>query len=261
MGKTTKLDFSNAQEAADQINAWIEEQTNEKIKDMLQSSDIHPLTKMILCNAIYFKGDWKYQFDQDQTIEEQFYNTPDSSISVPMMSLNDEKITFNYTEDDDVQILELPYKGENLSMILLLPKENNVSSLENQLSWSKIDEWLQSMSEQSVNIKIPKFTFETEYSLKETLQSMGMQDPFSMDADFSGIDGRKDLFIDKVLHNAFIQVDETGTEAAAATTVHIALTSIPPSNIEFHADHPFLFLIQQTQTGNILFLGKVTHPQ
>jgi serpin B len=178
-----------------------------------------------------------------------------------MMYLNDESLTFNYMEDDEIQILELPYKGDNLSMILMLPKENNISILESQFNWNQTQERLSHMTKESVRITIPKFTFETEYSLKEVLQSMGMQQPFTMDADFSGMNGNKDLYIDKVLHNAFVQVDEVGTEAAAATTVHISLTSLPPPEIEFTADHPFIFFIQHNQTGNILFLGKIMNPQ
>ena len=261
MGNTTNLDFSKTQEAANQINQWIEDQTHGKIKDMIQSNDINPFTKMILTNAIYFKGDWKYQFDAEKTKQENFFVSNDTTVTVPMMQMNDESITFNYMENNDTQFLELPYKGDNLSMLFLLPKDNDITSLEQQLSWSILHEWTQSMSKNSVNIKIPKFTFETKYSLKEPLKSMGMVNPFTSSADFSGMNGYKNLFIDKVLHNAFIQVDETGTEAAAATTVTMVLTSMPPSEIVFHADHPFLFFIQHNQTGNILFMGKVTNPE
>lgn len=262
MGKATEVDFLQAEETAEQINNWIEEKTHDKIQDMLSSEDIDPATKMILTNAIYFKGDWLYQFDPDDTLEKDFYVTDEETVTVPMMQLDDDEVKFNYTETDDFQMLELPYDGNNVSMIVLLPKENNISTIEQQISWENISDWEQSFQEKQVKVILPKFEMETTYNLGQHLIEMGMQVPFTTSADFSGMDGRRDLFIGKVLHNAFVQVDETGTEAAAATTVHMELTAIPPSDqLVFNADHPFLFFIQHKQTDNILFMGKIVSPE
>ncbi|MFO8078120.1 MAG: serpin family protein [Thermoplasmatota archaeon] len=262
MGRATEVDFSQAEETAEQINNWIEEKTHDKIQDMLSSEDIDPATKMILTNAIYFKGDWLYQFDPEDTVDKDFFVSNEETVTVPMMQLDDDDISFNYTETDDFQMLELPYDGNNVSMIVLLPKENNISTIEQQISWENISDWEQTFQEKQVKVILPKFEMETTYNLGQHLIEMGMQIPFTTNADFSGMDGRRDLFIGKVLHNAFVKVDETGTEAAAATTVHMELTAIPPSDqLVFNADHPFLFFIQHKQTNNILFMGKITNPE
>lgn len=262
MGKATEVDFGQVEQTAEQINKWIEEKTHDKIKDMLSANDIDPLTKMILTNAIYFKGDWLYQFNPDNTVEKDFYVTDEQTVSVPMMHLDEEDVTFNYTETDELQLIELPYDGNNVSMVILLPKENNISTVEANLNWNKFSTWTEAFQKKQVKIILPKFKLETEYDLGNHLIEMGMEKPFTPSADFSGMDGRKDLFIGKVLHNGFVQVDEIGTEAAAATTVHMKLTSIPPSDeLVFNADHPFLFFIRHKQTENILFMGKVTNPE
>ena len=146
-------------------------------------------------------------------------------------------------------------------MIIILPKENNVSSVEQILSNENLSTWMDSMYPTDVDIYLPKFTFETEYNLKEMLIAMGMDIAFSFNADFSGMNGHGGLFIEKVLHKAFIEVNEEGTEAAAATTVHMLESAIPDSPEVFDADHPFLYLIQHKETGTILFMGKVVNPQ
>ena len=257
MGKATDVDFSNAEMAAQQINQWVEKHTNGKIKDLLSGSDIHPLTKLILTNAIYFKGNWLYQFNREHTAELDFEISPDNTVKVLMMSLSDAEL--NYAENDYVQILELPYKGEELSMIIVLPRENNITAVEKMINREVLNSWLDSFSQTNVDVSLPKFTMETEYRLREYLIDMGMQIPFTMDADFSGMTGNQDLFIEKVIHKAFVEVNEEGTEAAGATSVHMVLKSIP-QGVVFNADHPFLFLIQQKETGVILFMGKMYDP-
>ena len=257
MGKATDVDFANAEMAAQQINQWVEEHTNGKIKDLLSGSDIHPLTKMILTNAIYFKGDWLYQFNREHTSELDFEISPGNTVKVPMMSLSEGG--FNYTETNDVQILELPYKGEELSMIIILPKENNLAAVEQMIDRETLYSWQASFSQTTVDVSLPKFKLETEYRLREYLVDMGMKIPFTMDADFSGMTGYQELFIEKVLHKAYIEVNEEGTEAAGATSVHMVLKS-SPQGVVFNADHPFLFLIQQKETGTILFMGKIFDP-
>jgi len=261
MGKATNVDFTNPSEAAEVINSWVEENTGGKIEDMLSSDDISPDTVLILSNAIYFKGLWLTQFDVEDTLDRDFEITQGDIVQVPTMVLTDSEESFNYSETDDLQILELPYKGDAVSMIIILPKENNISSVEQMLSNENLSTWMDSMYPTDVDIYLPKFTFETEYNLKEMLIAMGMDIAFSFNADFSGMNGYGGLFIEKVLHKAFIEVNEEGTEAAAATTVHMLESAIPESSEIFDADHPFLYLIQHKETGTILFMGKVVNPQ
>jgi len=259
MGKTTEVDFSNSQQAADLINQWIMQQTNNKIKDLIQSTDINPLTALILTNAIYFKGNWKYAFDSDLTTNRSFWISSNKSIQVPMMNQGDTDLTFNYTETEDMQIIKMPYKGDELSMIVYLPKDHNVSNVEDNLTSSHFKTWNALLSPQTVNIVFPKFTLNPEYSLKEPLMNLGMVNPFTNDADFSGMTGKHDLFIEKVKHKAFISVDEQGTEAAAATSVHMTLKAV--QSTLFKADHPFVYCIVHEETNTILFMGRVSNPE
>lgn len=261
MGKATDVDFTNPSEAAEIINSWVEENTGGKIEDMLSSSDISPSTVLILSNAIYFKGLWMTQFDIEDTVDRDFEITPTEIVQVPTMVLTGSEESFNYSETDDLQILELPYKGDAVSMIIILPKENNISSVEQMLNNENLATWMDSMYPTVVDIYLPKFTHKTEYNLKEMLIAMGMDIAFSPDADFSGMNGYGDLFIEKVLHKAFIEVNEKGTEAAAATTVHILERATPEQPKVFDANHPFIYLIQHKETETILFMGKVVDPQ
>jgi len=175
-----------------------------------------------------------------------------------MMYMKPEKAKFNYADLEDLQILELPYKGEKISMLILLPKDN-LEDIQ-PLTIEKLKEWKSQMKKETLDeIYLPKFEFDTKYFMKEILSDMGMPTAFEMDADFSGMDGTKSLYIKEVIHQAYVKVDEKGTEAAAATGVVMELTSIMPKNI-FRADHPFIFIIQQNDTGNILFLGRVNDP-
>ena len=257
-GKATNLDFIKETEKSRQtINNWVEQQTNNKIKDLIKPGQLNDMTRLIITNAVYFKGKWVYQFDKKDTKEMDF-RTLNETIKVPMMYLNS-KAEFNYTETDDIQVLELPYTGNKISMFIFLPK-NNISSLEKELNIEKIKEYEGMLKEQKVVIYLPKFKFKTRYVLNDQLIKMGMPTAFLADkADFSGMTGRRDLFISFVIHQAFVDVDEEGTEAAAATAVGMAATAVRQENI-FKADHPFIFIIQDKTTGNILFLGKVVNP-
>ncbi len=259
MAEANVLDFSKNVEAAEMINTWIEEQTNDKIKDMIKSDMLSDITKLVLTNAIYFKGLWEKQFDPDATYETDFEITNDQTVKIDMMSYTGDDSTFNYTETEDLQILELQYQGNDLSMIILLPRENNISIAESALNAKNLTNWRNDLEENEIIVKIPKFKFKTEYTLNDVLKNMGMNDAFSPGAaDFSKMDRTRDLFISKVLHKAFIEVNEEGTEAAAATAIVMELGVA--MSTEFNADHPFLFLIQHKETGTILFLGKVTDP-
>ena len=260
-GKTTNLDFKNEWEASRLIiNNWVEDKTNDKIKDLLPEDVIDADTRLVLTNAIYFKAKWLIQFDTDKTSDENFRVNPDKSIKVPMMQRTDRKSIFNYTQNEDLQILEMPYAGEDLSMLILLPLDDDIEALENSFTIEKLTEWKKSLRRRKVNIYIPKFKFETKYFMKNTLSDLGMPTAFTNSADFSGMTGTKDLAISKVIHQAFIEVNEEGTEAAATTGVTMmALSKKPPTPI-FKADHPFIFIIQQKETGNILFMGRVNNP-
>jgi serpin B len=261
-GKTTNLDFKNEPDSSRLIiNNWVEDKTNNKIKDLFPVGSINSLTRLVLTNAIYFKAKWLTQFDADKTSDEYFRVNPDENIEVPMMQPTSQKSTFNYTQNKDLQILEMPYVGEDLSMLILLPFDNEIEVLENSFTIEKLTEWKKSLRKRRVKIYIPKFKFKTKYFLGETLGDLGMPIAFTNSADFSGMTGTKDLKIDKVIHQAFIEVNEEGTEAAAATGIGVGMkTSMPRPPPIFKADHPFIFIIQQKETGNILFMGRVNNP-
>lgn len=270
-GKVTNLDFvSETEKSRQTINNWVAGQTNDKIKDIIPVGVLNSMTRLVLTNAIYFKGTWQIQFKKSNTQEADFRISPLNTIKVPMMHLSGEKANFNYLEIEHLQILELPYEGNDLSMLILLPEEcigdfvpctNYMKMFEDSLTAEKLSELKSQMRESNVAVSLPKFKFETKYFMANTLAEMGMPTAFSdTDADFSGMDGKKDLYISDVIHQAFVDVNEEGTEAAAATAVVMAMKSAGPGII-FNADHPFIFVIQQKQTGNILFMGKVIDPR
>ncbi len=255
-GGITNLDFiGDASKSADTINDWVEDNTNGKIKDII-SSDTVSSAKLVLTNAIYFKGTWLNEFDEDKTTDMDFWTDSDTSVQVQMMRQTND---FNYFSNDEIQMLEMLYAGEDLSMLIILPSEgNDLDSVKSSLTLDNLYEWKDSMSEQEISIRIPKFTFETTYSLGNTLSDMGMSTAFTSGADFSGIDGTTNLFISSITHKAFIEVNEEGTEAAAATV--ISMTESVGYSETFYADEPFIFIIQDKETGSILFMGEVTNP-
>lgn len=261
VAEANELDFSKNEEAAEIINTWIENQTKDKIKDMIKPEMLSDLTKLILTNAIYFKGLWEKQFDSKYTYKADFKTNTLQTVKVDMMSYTGEDNKFNYTETKDLQILELDYKGRDVSMVIILPKENNIKLAEEQLTAVNLIDWKNSLTETKIDVlQIPKFKLETEYTLNNILSDIGMTDAFIPGiANFSGMDGTNDLFISSVLHKAFIETNEEGTEAAAATAVVVGTTAILEPHI-FIADHPFIFLIQQKETGAVLFMGKVINP-
>jgi serpin B len=260
-GDASDVDYSYPSESAAIINQWVENQTNGLIKDLITEDMINPLTGLILTNAIYFKGIWKTQFDPENTTIRSFETLTGESVEVSTMTLVDTIDRFYYTETEDVQLLELPYDGEDISMMIFLPKNNDIISLIDIIDIEMFSIWTASMIEKKVDIYLPKFEIETKYSLKENLMNLGMKIPFTENADFSLITGGKDLFISNVVHKAFIDVNEEGTEAAAATGVMMELTANGDSNIVFDCDHPFLYIIYHKQTDTILFLGCFTKPK
>ena len=258
-GKVTRLDYAGEAEKSRQtINGWVEDKTEDKIKDLIPPGILDGDTVLVLTNAIYFKGMWITQFDKKDTREEDFTTGSGDTVKVPMMKLTGEDARFNYAETEDVQILELPYEGEELSMLILLPKEGDLDTIEESITTEKNSEYRNSLQEIQIDIYIPKFKFETKYFMAETLAEMGMPTAFGGGADFSGITGQGGIWIDRVIHQAFVEVNEEGTEAAAATAV-IMVESARISKV-FRADHPFIFIIQQKDSGNILFMGRVSDP-
>jgi serpin B len=265
--KVTNLDFvKHPEESRVTINTWVEDKTEERIKDLIPAGVIDPMTRLVITNAIYFKGDWVKQFDKNKTTDAEFRTAPGTSVKIPMMQRTDDDAIYLYSENSDLQMLSMPYEhttGKALSMVILLPRSDNLTITEASLSTGTLTALQQSATSRRVMIYFPKFTLETKYSLPETLGSMGMPTAFTGNADFSGMDGTKDLLISDVIHQAFVAVNEEGTEAAAATAVVMKLAAAPggadPVPV-FRADHPFLFLIQDNETGSILFMGRVMNP-
>lgn len=254
-----KVDFENNTEGARQtINRWVMKKTNNKIKDLIKPGVLDEYTRLVLTNAIYFYGTWKYKFDRQDTRTELFTIGPGETVLVPMMSM---KENLRYWANEDLQVLELPYVGKYMSMIVLLPNNlEDFESLENSLTIENLNIWLAELQEQEVEVYLPKFDITSEFNLSDVLAVMGMSDAFMpYVADFSGMDGTRDLFISAVVHKAFVAVNEEGTEAAAATAVAITVTSVPQIPV-FRADHPFVFLIRDNESGNILFIGRVMNP-
>jgi len=260
--KITNLDYVNkSEESRVIINSWVEEKTNNKIKDLIPQGLITPDTALVLTNAIYFKGNWFTQFKEENTLENDFKVSSDKKVKAQMMHAFGEDAEFKYGENNELKIIELPYVEEELSMLVILPNEGSLDSVEQSFSIEKLEEWKSTLVKQQVGLYLPKFKFETKYSMSETLQEMGMPTAFSPSADFSGMTGKKDLFISAVIHQAFVEVNEEGTEAAAATAVIMdKLEAMPKPIPEFKADHPFIFIIQENETGNILFMGRVIDP-
>lgn len=259
------LDFAaDANASRLTINAWVEEQTNNRIKDLLPSGSITPLTRLVLTNAIFFKGTWLTPFDKKFTKPLDFSLTASEKVKADMMYRSG---AMNYSETDDLQTLELPYKGNRLSMVVLLPKKRDgLSAVEAGLTSETLNTWIASLKSTKVNLTFPRIKTTYSASLSKTLPLMGMVDAFNQSkADFSGMDGTRDLSISDVVHKAFCEINEEGTEAAAATGVVMPLRAAPPRKepppVEFKADHPYLYLIRDTQTGALLFLGRVTDPR
>jgi serpin B len=263
---TTNLDFiSHPEDSRKTINRWVENKTENNIRDLIPAGVIDPSTRLVITNAIYFKGTWVKQFDRNKTSEENFRIAPDTTVRVRMMQRTDENAVYRYAETGDIQVLEMPYAhgtGKELSMLVILPKGNNLTAAENALDPKILSDIKNSSSSRQVKVYFPKFKLETGYSLPGTLRAMGMRAAFTAAADFSGMDGTKSLFISDVIHKAFVDVNEEGTEAAGATAVVMKRMAVRPEDSVpvFRADHPFLFLIQDTGTGNILFIGRVVNP-
>ena len=255
-----EVDFVKQTEAARQtINKWVEKQTEDKIKDLLAKDIVGRDTLLVLTNAIYFKGDWASKFKEKNTKDAPFKLSAGKSVKAPMMNQTGK---FGYAQTKDLQVLRMPYAGEELSMVIFLPKKlDGLADVEKSLGKTGPGALLKRLRDRKVVVSVPKFKMTSKFRLDKTLSAMGMKDAFTGKADFSGMNGRKDLFISAVVHKAFVDVNEEGTEAAAATGVVIERTSVAPPPPVFRADHPFLFLIRHEKTGVILFIGRVMNPK
>jgi serpin B len=257
-----EVDFLAATEDARRtINAWAEQETEGKIQDLIAPGVLDSSTRLVLTNAIYFKGTWTNPFKTEQTRDEDFHLAADRDVRVPMMHQTGR---FAYFEDEAVQVLELPYAGGDLAMVVLLPKTvDGLAAFEKTLSAGSLAERLGKLEGREVAIALPRFKLTAGFELTGPLAKLGMTLPFSDRADFSGINGGKEpLRISAVIHKAYVDVNEVGTEAAAATAVGIRATMVPVAQppTPFRADHPFLFLIRDRRTGSLLFLGCLTQP-
>lgn len=252
-------DFINQYEAARQeINAWVSDQTEGRIKDFVPEGALDPDTRMALVNAIYFKGDWLRPFDAESTQDAPFHLLDGSEITVPMMN---QDAFIPYATGDGWQTIELAYEGETAAMDIIVPDEGRFEEIESSLDYEAVSSILSSLQPTSVTLGLPKFTFESEFALSDQLKALGMTDAFDPDrADFSGMTDRKDLYVTEALHKAFVAVDEKGTEAAAATAVIVGVTSAPAFDVTLTIDRPFIFLIRDIPTGQILFVGRVLKP-
>jgi serpin B len=250
------VNFKTAPEdARNTINTWVEDKTNGKIQDLMPRGSITTDTRLVLTNAVYFKGLWLRQFDPAQTRNRDFRVDATRTVSVPIMS---QKGDFDFGRPEGLKVLRLPYQTQDLAMIFLLPDaDDGLAGVEDRLTPDNLAAWLESADEATVTVFIPRFRIESKFSLNGTLSDMGMPTAFDDRADFSGMTGAMRLVIQSAVHQGYVEVNEEGTEAAAATGIGVGVTSVPPT---FTADHPFLILIRDEVTGSILFLGRVVDP-
>ncbi|KAL9868127.1 LOW QUALITY PROTEIN: serpin B6-like [Geothlypis trichas] len=262
-----QMDFLHAwEDSRKQINVWVEERTEGKIQNLLAEGILDSMTRLVLVNAIYFKGSWEEQFNKQSTRERPFQITKDETRPVQMM-FKEANFNMTYIGDLQTKILELPYVGNELSMIILLPDKiqdgsTGLERLERELTYEKLIDWInpEMMDSTKVRVSLPRFKLEENYDLKPLLSSMGMPDAFDLGkADFSGISSGNELVLSEVVHKSFVEVNEEGTEAAAATAAVMMMrcAMIVP---EFTADHPFLFFIRHNKTCSILFCGRFCCP-
>ena len=260
-GQVTTLDFEdNPDPSRLIINKKIAQHTNQLIPELLPKGSIKKNTVAVLTNAVYFKGDWKTPFNIQSTSEQPFYNHSGTSSPIKMMHT---QADFGYSEDKQVQVVQLPYKGDDLSMLIVLPKVKDKAAMQqlvNELSVDKIKQWNKGLVTQEVNVHLPKFKLEASYQMKNLLTDMGMPRAFEKGAGFNLFDNSPPIKIDDVYHKAVVIVDEKGTEAAAATGIVADATAASAPPPVFKADHPFLFMIKDNKTDALLFLGQVNKP-
>ena len=257
-----QLDFKQSEAARKTINDWIARQTDDKIQDLLASGVLDANTRLVLTNAIYFKARWTHEFGKTNTADAPFHTSPAAETAVPTMHLTHR---LRYAAADGIQVLDLPYsQNDSLSMFVLLPdKVDGLADLEKRLTADNLDKWSQGLKPRPVRVSLPKFKLTSQFALGDVLAALGMPLAFSSRADFSKMSSEQKLFISAVIHKAFVDVNEEGTEAAAATAVTMRAMAVAPTReepVEFRADHPFVFLIRDNRTQSILFLGRLVAP-
>lgn len=257
-----QVDFIDAEAREDgrmQINRWVEDNTGGRIRDLISPGVLSANTRMVLTNAIYFNGKWQWPFDKHSTSPSRYNISAGETIMTPFMN---QTHSFPYYQDEGVRAVMLPYNGERLSMMIILPEEQDGwKKLSRELDFQKLKNMASNMTSREVFVSLPKFTLEMKLNLKKELSEMGMPEAFSKEADFSGMTGKKNLFVDEVIHKAFIEVSESGTEAAAATAAIMSLkAALRDEPMRFNADHPFLYLIRDHESGAIIFMGRMVRP-
>jgi serpin B len=257
-----EVNFTDPEQARQSINMWVERETNRKIPELFPAAILTPTTRLVLTSAIYFKAEWLHSFPLNRTTPEPFWSTPEGGVQVPMMKV---KERLGYFENDELQGLHLPYGGKELAMLVLLPRQKNgLAELEKKLTAEQLALWLRQNDQAIADVTLPRFKLAGDHALKEALLALGMKKVFdSGEADLGGMnDGREPLFLSAVQHKAFIEVNEAGTEAVAATGASVATLSLPagPPPAVFRADHPFVFVVYDVRTGMVLFLGRVMNP-
>jgi serpin B len=250
------LDFENSTEGALRtINRWFADQTEERVPELLEPGDLAPATAIALTNVVHFRGEWLGRFEARFTEQAPFTLADGTQVEHALMHRSGR---FGFFEDAELQVLELPYSGERLSMVVVLPRRHDgLPGIEEELSAGRLAELVGKLEQKFVRVALPRFTIATRLELSETLKEMGMSTAFEREADFSGITGARDLWIDLVVHGSSVELTEEGTEAAAGTAV---VLKKGPGATEFRADHPFLFLIRDRLSGSILFLGRLEQP-
>ncbi|XP_068842642.1 antithrombin-III isoform X5 [Capricornis sumatraensis] len=252
----------NAEQSRLTINQWISNKTEGRITDVIPPQAIDEFTVLVLVNTIYFKGLWKSKFSPENTKKELFYKADGESCSVPMMY---QEGKFRYRRvAEGTQVLELPFKGDDITMVLILPKlEKPLAKVERELTPDMLQEWLDELTETLLVVHMPHFRIEDSFSVKEQLQDMGLEDLFSPEKSrLPGIvaEGRNDLYVSDAFHKAFLEVNEEGSEAAASTFISIAGRSLNLNRVTFQANRPFLVLIREVALNTIIFMGRVANP-
>ncbi|XP_039344071.1 neuroserpin [Mauremys reevesii] len=260
------VDFSQSAAVASHINKWVENHTNNMIKDFASSRDFSALTHLALVNAVYFKGNWKSQFRPENTRTFSFTKDDESEVQIPMMYQQGE---FYYGEFSDgsneaggiYQVLEIPYEGDEISMMIVLSRQEvPLVTLEPLVKAQLIEEWANSVKKQKVEVYLPRFTAEQEVDLKDVLKGLGITEIFSRNADLTAMSDNEELYLAKAIHKSFLEVNEEGAEAAAASGM-IAISRMAVLYPQVIVDHPFFFLVRNRRTGTILFMGRVMHPE
>jgi len=253
------VDFSDSENARELINLWVAAQTNDKIKDLIPTGVLNALTRLVITNAVYFKAAWMNQFETGDTAQGSFTLADGSQVEVPMMHAQRSMQAF---VGEGLEAVELPYEGGMYSMLLISPAQGSLAKFEKTFDAERLNAILSALNTASVTLSLPKFKLESSFSLSGAMKTLGMSDAFSPGiADFSGMESTRSLYISDMLHKAYVDVNEEGTEAAAATAIAVGMTSMPAESYTINFDHPFIFLIRDIQTNTILFIGRMADPR